>query len=346
MSKTLWVIRNGTLVFNGLLRRIRVRGDGERASAICTFFDPMILWPWRRVRDDTGNFSKPTFPNPVTVGELLFAALSNSEAYENGGVGSEVFVALGTDTSTENVYSALGNFPLSIGELASLLASTGMGEWFISPSNVASSTTLGTLNVADRMGTDKSATIAFEYGTGAHNVAEAQYDEDASYFCNALWYFFDKIDDQHWNANITRDDPYFPDPPDTALQAAIDASRSAYGYWQDMRFFDEVDITGSLSDPPDPLAADRMLWRRLWQFEQSLRLRPKRLAFGVPTEEAPRPWDDWFLGDWVTIDYAGLGIAGVAGRQRIYGFSVRPQNESNEELVSLLTTKDGEEIIG
>ena len=350
MRKLLWVERDSTLVFNGVLRRIRAKGDTEKASAVLTFVDPMVLWPWRRVRDSTGNFSKPDFGGgPYTVGEFLFDSLANSETYENGGVDSEVFLDFGTDTSTADVYAALGNFPLSIGELATLLANTGMAEWFITASNTASSLVQGTLDVYDRMGTDLSATIEFIYRDqdAANNVKDAQYDEDASKFCNALWYFFDKIDAQHWNANITRDDPNFEDPPDTDIQASIDTSRSDVGYWQDMRFFDEVDITGSLSEPPDPLAADRKGWRRLWQFEQALRLRPKKLAFGTPTEEAPRPWDDWFLGDRVTIDYAGLGIPDIAGIQRVYGFTVEPQDESNEELVSgILTTNDAEEITG
>jgi len=355
MAKLLQVTRDSSLVFNGILRRIRAKGDANKASAILTFADPMVLWPWRRVRDATGNFSKPTFAGgvgPITVGEWLYQVLTNSAAFENGGVDSEMFTDVNIDNSTANIFAALGTFPISIGELATLFANSGIAEWFIDPVSVAASTYLGDLNVYDRMGTDKTATVNFDYGTGDFNVKEAQYDEDATKFCNALWYFFDKIDDEHWDANITRGDTNFEDPPDTAIQAAIDASRSAFGYWQDMRFWDEVEITGStevndVDNPASPLATDRVMWRRIWQFEQALRLRPKRIAVGVPTEEAPRPWTDWFLGDRVTIDYAGLGLPDIAGTQRIYGFTVEPQDDSNEELVSsILTTNDAEEITG
>jgi hypothetical protein len=355
MTKVLWVKRNGTLVANALCRKVSARGDANKASATATFVDPIVMWPWRRVRDSTGNFSKPTFSGgsgPYTVGEFLFDAITNSETWENGGVDSEMLLALGSDTTTADIYAALGNFPLSIGEIASLLANTMMGEWYVTPSNTASSVVLGTLDVADRMGTNKTATISFEYGTGTNNVKDATYDEDASNYCNALWYFFDKIDDEHWNANVTRSDTNFEDPPDTDIQASIDAARSAAGYWQDMRFWDEIDVTGSIEvtdpdNPASPHATDRVMWRRLWQAEQALRLRPKRMAFGVPTEEAPRPWDDWFLGDRVSIDYAGLGLPSVAGEQRVYGFTVAPQDNSNEELVSsILTTNDAEEITG
>jgi hypothetical protein len=345
MDTMLQVHRDSSLVFNGICRHLRVKGERENAKVVATFLDPMIWWYFRMLRDSTGNYAKPTFSNPITVGELLFEAITNAIAYDGGG-GYGMGISLGSDATTKNVYSALGNFPLRIGEVAGLLAATGMGEWMISP--VASGTTYGILNIEERMGSNKSGSVNFHYGEGG-NCEAAEYDENAEQVVTKLRYLLgQKIDQEHWQASVDGG-LFMEDPPQSAISAAQAAALAAWGYWFDIRYFEDADVYEGES----PTTTERVLYRRMHQLEASLRVRAKRMASVTPIPAGakpiagPAPWDDFFIGDAVGINLDGLGTVGdVAGEQRVYGFDVKPEDQTGAERVSaVITSADGEEVV-
>jgi hypothetical protein len=348
MDTTLQVTRDAQLIFNGICRKLSAKGDKNRASAVLQFIDPMIMWWFRRVRDATGRLATPFFANPITVGEFLFDSITNSETFEGTppGTDSSMLLALGSDSTTANVNSALGNFPLTIGEMAAQLGGSAMGEWKITPSS-GTAGIFGTLDVADRLGTNLSGSVELIYRDQdpTNNVEAATYDEDAAGYCNALNYWITKLDRDHWAARFTRggSSPPWPDPPQSDIETAIDASRAAHQVWLADRFFEDEDVV----DPTDdsPTSPERMMYRRMWQLEASLRVRPKRIASAVPTPDGPKPWDDFDMGDWLSIDLDGLGIAGVEGVQRVYGWDVSAGNDAVERLTTLYTSADGGEVV-
>jgi hypothetical protein len=329
ISTRLKVRRNGGLVHHGMLMKFQKKGTRDDARAVLTFMDPMVWWAARRVRDVTGNFAKPEFDPPITGGQILRQSITHSIAFENGGVNSHMGISLGADSTIKDLSFALRNTPISIGETAILLGATGVCDFYIHPVD-GGFTSMGELRTFHHMGTDLSGTCHFDYATGNHDVEEIIHSGDATKFCNALWYFMSKIDDEHWEANITRDDPGLPDPPQSTLLGLITASRAAYGYWQDMRFWDEDDAVGI-----------RRAFRKMWQLEQLLRLKPKELLFVTPgPESAFQPWDSYFLGDDVGIN-ANLG-GGLAARQRVYGFDVMPHKDGPDNMGPIITSADAD----
>lgn len=347
----LQVQRNSSLVANVLQRGpLRVKGNKNLAKATVSFVDPMAWWWFRMLRDATGNYAYPTFSDPITVGQLLFQAITNAIAFDGGG-GYGMGISLGSDATTNNVYSALGNFPLKIGELATLLASTGMGEWFINP--IAAGPTYGVLDVYERMGSDKSGSVQFVYGDGG-NCEDAAYEEDGSHQITALRHLLGrKINEEQWQASIdTTTATNMPDPPQSAISAAVDSMRAQIGFWMDLRVFEDAEIFEGES----PVTTARKLARRLWQMEMALRVRPKRLAYATPYPEGgdpvsgPTPFDDYFLGDAVGINLPGLGNvmdgAIVQGDQRVYGFDVMPEEKTLLERSMVITSPDASEIVG
>lgn len=355
MNTTLQVRRNSQLVFNGICRKLSAKGNRENAQAILQFIDPMIMWWFRRVRDSAGRLATPSFgsgdPPSITVGEFLFESIANSETYEGtpAGTDSSMLLNLGSDTTTANVYSALGNFPLTIGEMMATLGGSAMGEWEIVPS-ASSPGIFGTVNVADRLGTNRTGSVNLIYRDQdpANNVEEATYDEDAAAYCNALNYWITKLDRNHWAARFTRGGttPPWPNPPRVAIENAIDASRAAHQVWLADRFFEDEDVLDlTATDSGDsPTSPERKMWRRVWQLEASLRVRPKRIASALPTPEGPKPWTDFSYGDWISIDLDGLGVD-AAGQQRVYGWDVSAGDDGVERIAQLYTSPDGGEVI-
>lgn len=330
LSTSLAISRDGLEVFHGFTWRVHRKGDRDTASALVTWIDPMIWWTRRVVRDATGAFAKPEFASPITGGELLQQALQNSEDWEAGDPLGTIGCLIGSDTSTVDQTSRLANFPMKISELALMLASTGRCDhWVLPRTDVAGY--LGELHVFDRGGNDVSGTVSLDYGTGSFNVAECEHIADAATICNGLWYFYGpKEDEEHWgggNTTLPINPNVLPNPPQAALSAAILASRDAYGYWQDMRFWDDLD----LADSPD-----RKMFKRMWQLESALRLAPKQMLHAQPEPNTVRPFVDFFLGDRVTVNPAGLGVAG--GTQKVYGFEVSPGND-NLERVKIMTSE-------
>ena len=332
LSTSLQVTFEGTTVFHGFTWRIHRTGDLDKAKAQVTWIDPSIWWAYRVVRDMTGNFSYPDFPVGASGGKMLRDAIIYSEAYEglppSGPPAPMAIAPFGSDTSFVDLSARPVSFPMKILDLALLLGSTGRSDWQIAPALAPGR--MGELVVRDRMG---SATgIDLVYGPGG-NCSQAEFIEDADSITTALWYFIGpKEDEQHWLYNIQLDDPGLPNQ--AAIASVVHAQRNAIGLWQDMRFFDGADSEDELSDPA--VRAERRLLRRMWEMEQMFRQKPRELMHLSPVDGTIYPWADFYLGDKIDGFVPGLGTS-KGGTQRIYGFKIRPGNESKPE-VELLTS--------
>lgn len=195
--------------------------------------DPMELWQWRPVRDDDCDFSNPQIIDQYqTAPQIMEAALTNT-VYCGGSTAlpseGEIFLDMGVfDTGGLPMTGAPTDWPMTIAELASLLVSTGELDLVITPTDPGGDV-MGTIDGYNGdFGTDLSATVKFEYGTGAYNVRRLRWNQDMTSMVNKLWYYggpriqtaADPAGDQHWCFNVQGDDPAFnPDSIPTGAWA-------------------------------------------------------------------------------------------------------------------------------
>lgn len=348
-ARTLQVYRRNradtetTRIFSGIIWRVGRVGGEDEATIQVTAVDPMIWWQSRPVRDDTGNFSDPTFASPISGAEIIKAAVDNSTTFEGT---LQLNTASGTFDTTippaVDLAAALSSWPITIGDLATLLTDTGMVDIWIEPS--LATNRLGFLHVVNQMtddlwsgpfdATPPTGDVHFDYATGDHSLQELKHSEDMSTLCNRLWYYLGpKLDPEHWRGNITGDDPGLPDPPQSTLDTLISDSRDLYGVFMDVQVYDD---RGTENDA-------RPLFQRLWQTETLLRVKPRELVEAVPVPNAEFvPFEDYFLGSIVDINAGARFGYSFSASQRVYGFDVNPDDENVERVGNLIASADAE----
>lgn len=339
------------LVHNGIVVRAETKPTRNGAVWEITSVDPMWWWQRRPVRDADGSIVSPTFDSPITAASILLAALENS--ISNAGDPGDQEGPLGLDVDSSNFDTSTGSFvdsalalidwPITIGDLATLLTDSGKLDIRIHPVAGApyDPDIMGYVEAREDIGDDVSGTVAFEAGTGALN-ATARFVDDGTTICNKLWdYFGPKRDDTHWKGLITADDGALPDPPQTDLDALISSSRTDLGVFMDIRTFD---VGGTWTSGTSQY---RKLFERLWQSEQLLRVLPRQLLFVTPEHDcAFKPFEHYREGDLVSIstDEATVGVGFTNVAQRVYGFDITPDDKTGAEIVSELITSADQEI--
>jgi len=216
---------------------------------------------------------------------------------------------------------------------------------------------MGTVDVYNGdYGTDLSASVVFEYGTGALNARAVRWNQDMSNICNKLWYYMgprvltaqDPAGDQHWCYNVQGDDPGLPGYPASNPYAAVVAcrgtdagspgdSRGDYGVRMDVQIFDG---TSELCDPnADPVTAtNRELYRYLWIAESWLRCLPRELVHITPTRGSEIGTFD--IGDLVGVTIGSGICGGIDGAQRVYQYTISWDADGPLELSELQTSSD------
>jgi hypothetical protein len=210
---------------------------------------------------------------------------------------------------------------------------------------------MGQVNVYNGdFGTDLSATVKFQYGTGAYNVSALRWNQDMSTLDNKLWYFMgprrltsaDPAGNQHWCYNIQGDDPGMLalDPiPNGASVATLLAdrltSRATYGVRMDVQIFD---ATSESCDPlSNPLTAtERDVYRRRWQTESWIRQTPRNLVHVTPTPGFEI--GTFGIGDLVHVEATSAVRGGFSGAQRVYGYTISWDENSVLSLSELQTS--------
>jgi hypothetical protein len=257
--------------------------------------DPMELWQWRPVRDDTCDFSKPTIIDDYLTGpQIMEAALQNTVYCGGGGqddTEGSIFLDMGTfDGYGVDLSGAPTDWPMTIAELASLLISTGELDLVITPTDPGGDV-MGTIDGYNGdYGTDLSGSIVFSYGMGDFNVRRMRWNQDMTGMCNKLWYYggpkiataADPAAVQHWCFNVTGDDPALAYPPGGALSPPESGtnnqlgvlrvdSQTDYGVRMDIQIYDAYDECGGVG------AVGCDLYRYRWQAESWLRAVPREI---------------------------------------------------------------------
>ena len=110
-------------------------------------------------------------------------------------------------------------------DLFSIFTDTGKVDIVMDPLDAPPASS-ASLNAVDSWGTDKTATVNFDYATGDHSVANARRVVDMDDICNKLWYYLGpKIDMQHWRGNIVGTDPDSASPSTASTWTSASSTR-------------------------------------------------------------------------------------------------------------------------
>ena len=356
----------GSIFFHGMVMDWELEGGEDDGYIVMNAMDPMELWQWRVARDDTGDFTVPTFIEDYNFGpDIMYDILQNTEgdstAQGNAGLSPPVtaegpmFLTLGTTPAPGcDLTGAPVDWPMTIAQVFSLLASTGCLDVVITPTDPGGDI-LGTVDFYNGdFGTDLSGAVVFEYGTGALNVRAARWNQDMSQVINKNWYYLgprvateaDPAGDQHWRANITGFDPNLAYPPggqsvdasnnpvgppwtDNQLGECTYDSRIAYGVRMQVNIYD---------GRGDEALVGRDLYRRLWQAESWLRQNPRTLIHVTPIRGTQIGTFD--IGDLVGVTIGSGICGGIEGAQRVYQYTISWDADGPFELSELQTSSD------
>ncbi len=344
------------IMFHGIVWHLEDSGDEDTIYTEVTAYDPMVWWRYRPARGYdysrltglltyNGNFSKPVFTVPggtITGPELLRIIIDNSRVSTDASIGEgDLGLTIGTITpgAGGDVSLDLVDTPYTIADIHRLLTDTSQVDAWINPLEGGGGI-MGELMAVDEAGSDKSW-VHFQYGTGDYSVQRLRRERDMDSICNKLWYYLGpKLDKQHWRGNITAtqaDDGDFPfaDPPQTAVLARMNASRSKYGVFMDIRIYD--------ANENEAETRNRALYQRLWQTELYLRSEPREMLYVTPTRNAPFDVFDIEMGDTVRVSaFDGIRRGFTGAVQKVYGWTVQIDDDSVEQIVELATSPNNE----
>lgn len=331
------VIVDGNLDHHGTIKHVS-DDDGEDGDGTTeyTSHDPRELWEWRPSRDTDGDFSDPSFLADFGSGpQIMEEILHNSE---DAGAGpptdaeGPLFIEFGTfEGGGSDLSGAPTDWPMTIEEIASLLCETGELDIVLTP--IDSGGNMAQIDCYNGdYGTDLTASVVFEYATGAKNVRRLRRTQDIGKLVNKLFYFLGpRLDQQHWRRNVQGDDPGLPDPPQTAIAALIAQSRLDFGVRMDIRIYDSFGLESSVVP---------LFWR-LWQNESILRAQFRTLAHATPIRGLPLTFD---IGDLITLSAGAAFRGGFSGVQRVYERQAKWDVDGVIELSEIVTSADQETV--
>lgn len=332
--RTLKVRRDGDIIFNGFLWRIDRGGEPNKAKAVISCYDPMVRWAKRVVQDFYGNTINPTWETPVSAAQVIYDIIAASSQPDPDGDGTLNLDLEDGDWDTTvppavDVSFALANWPISIGDLTSMLFDSGVADAYITPVDTPDGyddEIMGILNVVNQMGSDLTASVNFDYGTGDYSISHIHHVTDMDDFCNNLWYYLGpKVSETRWRGNITKDAPEVSTDPTS--------SRSDYGQYREVRIYDE----GAEEN------ANRKLFAALWDAEQAMRMWPRELIHAVPVGDPPfTPFGvDFDIGDTIRVNIGSqMGVALTSVDQRVEAYTVSISQNGVERLDGLDTAID------
>lgn len=337
-----------------MLREITATDD--TGYAVFNSSDALELWAHRPVRDPDGDFSNPNIIKTFKYGPQIVEAMVMDS--EGAGSGPPSDAEGPTRLSIGNVAAGITDltgapvdWPTTMAELASLLISTGTLDVVCIPIEFDGFENYGRLELYNGdYGIDRQSSVILQYGFGAFNVKALRWNEDMSQLCNKLWYYLgprrvtptDLQGNQHWQANITGDDPGLAYPPGGALSPPASSSNNIIGVtrYRSQQFFDvrmDIKIYDALGD--EAIVAHE-LFRRQWQEEQFLRSNPQTIVHVTPNRDTEI--GSFYIGDLITVE-ADVGVAGgnLGGTgQRVYEFSIAWDDDSVAYLSELQVSSD------
>jgi hypothetical protein len=343
-------------LFHGRVFGVERKGDGTQNLATLTAFEPWMELGYeadnragRPVRDATGNFIDPTFTSAVggqtgiSGPDLIRQILTNSQGTdtESGAHPGEGPLPIDLSSGTFDLLvppavdlspSDSMSWPLLCGDFIQQLVQTGVVDVDmrpVDPSEGFDPYVMVALSAVSSQGVDRSATVHFDYWTGAKNAAACRHVEDFSTINNKLYdYLAPRRSKERWKGNIT------PGSPGTTFDPS--ASRTLYGgEFMSIRIFDSVGNENSA----------RPLFIALWNGEQGFRVEPRDMLFitaASDTKALYEPPADFDVGDLVAVNTgAEFGIA-LAEKQRVYGYDKTWDRQGIARISGLITSADAE----
>lgn len=355
--------RNGVLKANTEVVRADWTGDENKQSLIMTCYDPMWRLPCRMVRDGDGRLDAWKFADPTTysnapslpAGDIIQKLFQNSHTFDDGDVGDEGAIApswytgprvfpfdytSGDFSAAANVFDLFSNGPLDLGTfIYTTVTDTGVCDVVLVPTETslgAAAGVYGVVNVVDQWGSDKSATVHFDYNLGDNSIKSVQRSMDMSTVANRIKYLLGPKSSRpdHWAGSI--DQPI--DAHETTLvEPAWDdmwKSRERYGMLYAMRVYDT-----------EPANSVRWLFHALFNTEMALRVGPRELVAVVPSTDCEfKPWDDYDIGDIVAVNLAKTvgppTLTDPRAKMRIYGFDVDVDVNGVESVTTIYNSAD------
>lgn len=231
------------------------------------------------------------------------------------------------------------DWPVLVGDFIQQLIDTNSVDFILRP--VRPGTGLNLAGVPDdyimveasaksKLGTDRTATVHFDYATGSFNAKAAREVTDFSTHCAHLWYELGpRLSTGHWQADFT---PHG--------HVGADASATKYGGPGSPPGYDSfirvLDTTGAES-------MSRPLYQALFDYEFALRVEPRKLLYITPAEGdkslflAPVDFD---IFDVVQIKTGARFGKVIDEAQRVYGYTKTWTRENVVSMGQLLTSAD------
>lgn len=373
----------GGLFFHGVVWMIEEEGDEDMVYSTVTCYDPMMLWRYRPARDDVdsysgeaGNLSDPSFIERNQFGgpimeEILTASESPGRIFSSPGNPSlaegPLWIDLSLSTFTgggSDLRGAPLDWPATIAEVATVLTNTGELDIVLTPviGSLVEYDPLGTsvffMNMATvqtytgNYGTDRTATVHFDYATGDNNARLFRRAENMDTIANKLYYYLGpRLDQQHWRSNVTYDHPDLPTDLGTLnLLLAVDASRHEHGVFMQQSVYDNFG-SGS-GDSSISESSVYQLYIRQWLVESMLRKEPRSMTYITPVRSGttlPQGGDvfepgDFDIGDLVTVNVGSKARYAATGAQRIYQYTIDIDDDGVEAIGELVCSPDQDSI--
>lgn len=355
-------------IFHGRITQVERSGDQNANTVAVTAYDPRIELGYeadsragRWVRDSIAEFVEPTFTSsvggqtgisgPDLIKQILTYCQGDPTTNPITGEGPlPIDVVSGAWDLT--VPPALdmnpvdsADWPVMVGDFINQLIATDAVDFDLLP--VRPGTGLNLSSVADdyimceataksKLGTDRTATVHFDYLTGSKNAMGARLVDDFSLQSDRLWYFMGpRLDRQHWRGDITPNSASVSD-----ILTSVDAAAAKYGgpntkkgYNAWIRIFDSLGTENS----------SRPLYLALYRAEIQLRIEPRRLLYITPAPDTAalfEPPQDYDVFDLVQIKTgADFGVV-LDEAQRVYGYTKTWSPEGVATVSELQTSAD------
>lgn len=358
--------RNGVLRANTELVRMDWTGTENGQSLQMTCYDPMWRLPMRMVRDADGRIDGWKFVDPKTystklpkmpAGSAVQQLFQNSATYDDQDwiidpkfgdppswfTGARTFpfdYTSGDFSATGDIFDLFTNGPLDLGTfIYSTVTDTGVCDVVLTPTETALGAApgiYGVVNCVNQWGSDKSATVHFDYNLGDNSIKQVTRSLDMATVVNRLKYLLGPKSNRpdHWAGSI--------DQPINASQTTVIEPE-----WDNMWLSRERYGTLFAMRPYDSDAANTVRWlfHALFNTEMALRLGPRELVAVIPSADCPfKPWDHYDIGDIVEVNLAktvGPPTDGdPAAKMRIYGFDVDVDVNGVESVTTIYNSAD------
>lgn len=344
---------DGTPVFNGYVWTIERVGGKNDSWATVTCWCPMIRWQTRHVQDadgsivdgteddlGSGDFGKPILDLPsgavddpgleVSGGGLLQEVIDNTIA-NDGDLG--LTTSGGTfDTSVPPALDcgfALVGLPLRISELAAGLFAAGAVD-VVFDYTAAIAEPMAVMSAVNQCGSDLTATVNFDWGTGDKNVQQVRHVMSMDTFANRIRYFLGtRNQPNRWTGGSL-------DATTTEVDIDNSASLALFGDYVDFAEHEARGIRRGMADPV------RGFFVNLLHEELTWRMAPRELLYVTPQAGlAPEPFADYGLGDIVAANVgAALGMTITDAAMRVFGMNVAIGADGVGRAAELITTAE------